>query len=164
MPFSHEVNADAGFGVIRLSGTVTGAELLDALAWFYAAADWAPGSRVLWDGRGIDHFAVSPEDSDKAADLVEGAVGRLAMTRTAVVTKNLDAYMSGSLLASRLGRRTGREARAFTELLTALEWLAAPSSPLADDVLEFGALDGASAVGGDGAPLEHAAPPSGALR
>jgi hypothetical protein len=141
MPYFHHVDPEIGFGTICLSGTVTGTDLIEAVSWFYANEEWVPGSRVLWDGRGVSEFAVSPADLHTAATIIEEAVARFGLDRTAVVAGNLESYMGGSLLAARLGHRTGRGARAFADLAAALEWLVAPAPALLPDIELVNDLD-----------------------
>ena len=66
--------------------------------------------------------------------------------------------MGGALFAARLGKRTGRDARVFTDFAPALEWLATPTPPLsAADILP------AAPDVGDGSSLEAEAITLGAV-
>lgn len=132
MAFTYQIYPALRFGRATLAGTVTGAEIGEAMTALFRDPRWESGFDVLWDGRQVQQLLLEMKDVQEIATLTEALREPMGEGRAAVVTtRDLD-FVSGQLLLARSRRRPGRVVRFFERIEDALAWLGVPEEALRD--------------------------------
>lgn len=131
MPITHLIDPRLRLAAIRLSGRVTGAELIQAHHHLYDDPAWTQGFYRLWDARDIGELLLEHEIVSEYLALIQQLGERMKATRVAYLTKRplVDAF--ATMFAALAQRGPTKEHQLFRRPQDAAQWLELP----ADDVL-----------------------------
>lgn len=109
-------------GVVRLTGSVAGPIILQALDALYTSEEWVPGFNTLWDGRQIMELGMSPADVEQILEWTAKLRSRMGNSRAAVVVeRGIDTAFARMIVFR--DTVSGRERSVFNSLREALQWL-----------------------------------------
>lgn len=122
MPVRYCIAQQYGLGVLVLSSSVTGHELIQAGSTMLNDSGWQPGYNDLWDGRLVKELSLDPDHVQEMMKLAQDFQKRLGVGKSVmVVSRDLD-YAIASYL-SRAIRLPTRQLRVFRSMTEAREWL-----------------------------------------
>ena len=114
MPYRHQLYPDHRLGIIRLTGSIFGADLTRAIRDLYDDPEWDPAYSSLWDFRGVTMLALLPRDSASISRLFRTFDDRLAAPgRTAVIVSRQIDRLAAKLILRRRERYVRRPAKVF---------------------------------------------------
>ena len=122
MAFTFEIDAEQQLAVVRLSGVVTAAELLDVQQRLYTHPGWQAGLDEVWDGRAIRELHLSLEELREVVDQDAALSERIGHGRVAfVATRDLDRDVA--TLYTMIYADSPQDMRLFETLEEAMRWL-----------------------------------------
>lgn len=124
MAYSVRIDAPARRGLVALSGTVRGDDLVGAITGLYGHEDWEPAFDTLWDATGITELILDPVDLQRVMEAAGPYVQRLGTGRSAlVVARDVDVAIAKLILHRQKGDASQRDRRLFERLEEAIAWL-----------------------------------------
>lgn len=128
MPYTWQVIDSERLGFGRLTGIVSGEEVLEVADVFCNDGDWRPGDPVLWDNTGITKLAITPKQAGEILMRARKVADYLGASRAAAVIST-DLQMMGEHLIHMSGMDPER-VRLFRSVEAACEWLGVAASRL----------------------------------
>lgn len=124
MGIETRIDAAGGLRTHVVTGSLSLAQLREALERVYKRPDFDPGHHVLWDLRGADLKGFAAADVEETASLVAARWKATPGTRAAlVVTRDVD-YVLSRMYEQMLTANWQGEIRVFRDGDEALRWLA----------------------------------------
>lgn len=124
--FVYAVDADAGVALARLTGVVTGGDMVAVQEAVHRDPAWRPHFDAIWDCRGAASHVVGPSDVPRiVAEATEGQAGRDVLVEQGSLTESLISEFIA--LRCRLEGKHARVVRTLGEALDALGLDAVPA-------------------------------------
>ena len=112
--------------VVHLRGTLSGAELAEAVAAVLLDPAWEPTFASVWDSRAVAELVLEPDDVARLGALTERLLDRMGPARTAAVIRGDVDRMAAQLFQRTNAHHPGAETRLFHQPEPAADWLGVP--------------------------------------
>ncbi len=124
-PFDARMDQEAGIGIVRFSGRVTGQEMIGGAAALFALPGWNHAFDVIWDCSRVEAHVLSPGEVGPLVDEVtDNQEGHDALIESQIAREE----MLGDLLV-RFIRRRGKSASSHADMDGALRTLGRDALP-----------------------------------
>ena len=126
MPYAVSVDPASRRAIIRVSGTLTGPEIVDACRELFTHRDWRAGFATLWDTNALRGLVLLPEDVTTFSIAAAELTPRRGDGRSAIVTVDPSVHINALLLSLKSKGPHDREFRVFARVEDAEAWLTEP--------------------------------------
>jgi hypothetical protein len=126
MPFDYRIHPDHRLAIVRLRGTLTGAELAEAVSAVLLDPAWVPEFGSVWDSRGLTELVLDPADIARLGAVTERLRDRMGPSRTAALIRGEVDEMTAQLFQRTNTHHPDAETRLFLQPGPAADWLGIP--------------------------------------
>lgn len=126
MPFDYRIDPAHRLAVVRLRGTLTGAELVEAVSALLLDPAWVPTFDSVWDARAVAELVLEPDDIARLGALTERLLDRMGPSRTAAIIRGEVDQMAAQLFQRTNTHHPDAETRLFLRPGPAADWLGIP--------------------------------------
>lgn len=130
MPITHLIDPRLRLAAMRLSGRVTGSDLIQAHHALANDPGWRQGFYRLWDARDTGELLLEHEIVTEYLALIEHLGERMKATRVAYLTKRALEDAVATMFAALAQRGPTKEHRLFRRIDDAARWLEIPAADL----------------------------------
>lgn len=128
MDHRYRVDAEHGLAVIRLGFAVRGSDIVLLLDAVLRDPAWQPGFARFWDGRGVRHLDVQPNEMEEHSAFLDTVRDLAGQGKSAIVTfRDID-HLAAMLYQARVRRLLGVDIQVFSEIEDAADFLSVPVS------------------------------------